>query len=287
MMEQWENLEFGFIADIGKSKARYEQFLEFQWEYYSELAFRRNKIYDSLKDSLRENARPYEFASWQRAVKYKYSLNPLHTSGSRADPGGRFNIGAIDPSRYPVFPALYIASDKGTALAEILGHKGDGAPLTPEELALTEPDSVCVVSISGKLESVLDTSQVGALEAFVSLIREFKLSDGLVSKARKLGLRPLQLINTVERLRKELSEPKWRVSPMQLDVPAAPQIFGRIVLDAGIEGILYISALTDKYCMAVYPQNFGASTSFIELDDATPSESVPGRIDANSFRNFI
>lgn len=287
MTEQWEFLEGGLIADIGKSKARYEEFLQFHWEYYSELAFLRNRIYDSLKNSLRENASPYEFANWQRAVKYKYSFNPLHTRGSCADPGGRFNIGAIDPSRYPVFPALYVASDKGTALAEILGRDDDGGPLSPEELALTKPDSVCVVSISGKLEFVLDTSKGSTLEGFVSLIKGFRLSTALIAKARKLGLRPLQLVTTVARMREELAAVNWRFWPMQMDVPAPCQIFGRIAMDAGIEGILYTSALNAKQCLAIYPQNFGASSSFIELDDSLPSESVPKRIDAASFKDYI
>lgn len=66
------------------------------------------KFYDALKSSLREVAAPFEFSAWQRAVKYRYSLAPLSTKGSLVDPGGRFNIGAIDPSRFPLFPALLL-----------------------------------------------------------------------------------------------------------------------------------------------------------------------------------
>lgn len=286
MTDLWEFLDYGLVADIGKSKARYEELLQFHWEYYSELAFRRNRIYDSLKQALADKAGLYEFSKWQRAVKYRYSLSPLHTGGSLSDPGGRFNIGEIDQSRFPIFPALYVASDKWTALAEILGSDSAGNPLTAQELALTRSDSVSVVSISGKLESVLDTRDTNSLAGFVSLIKDFRLSSALTSKARRLGLAP-QLIRTVERLKKELLAQNWRMWPMQLDVPAPSQIFGRIIVDAGIEGILYPSVLTQKLCFAIFPQNFQASPSFVELDDPPPNDNVPRRIDAMSFKNFI
>jgi RES domain-containing protein len=74
------------------------------------------------------------------------------TTSSSDDPGGRFNVGDIDRARYPAFPALYIASDKGTALAEVLGREKRADSLTPEELALTKPDSITAASVSGKLE---------------------------------------------------------------------------------------------------------------------------------------
>jgi hypothetical protein len=122
MSNRWELLEAGRISDIVRSKAYFEELVEFHWDYYSELAFQRNRIREQLRTSLRENAQPFEFSKWQRIVKYKYSLNPLSTKGSLVDPGGRFNVGEIDGTRYRVFPALYIAGDKGTALAEVLGR---------------------------------------------------------------------------------------------------------------------------------------------------------------------
>src|SRR5580692_6111130 len=100
-----EPLDGGLIADIPRSKALFEQLRQFHWEFYSELAYQRNKIYDSLKSSLRERTQPLGLSRWQRVVKYKYALDPLGTKGSILDPGGRFNIGEIDPIRYPVFAA--------------------------------------------------------------------------------------------------------------------------------------------------------------------------------------
>lgn len=168
MSKGWERLESGRISDILRSKRYFEQLVEFHWEYYSELAFQRNQIREQLKSSLRDKAKPFEFPRWQRIVRYKYSLVPLSTKGSLVDPGGRFNVGDIDRARYPAFPALYIASDKGTALAEVLGREKSAGSLTPEELALTKPDSITAVSVSGKLESVIDIRDRNNLGGFVN-----------------------------------------------------------------------------------------------------------------------
>jgi hypothetical protein len=74
MSRQEEPLDSGFIEDIPKSRALFEKLRRFHWEYYSELAYQRNKIYDSLKNSLRERAVPFELSKWQRVVKFRYPL---------------------------------------------------------------------------------------------------------------------------------------------------------------------------------------------------------------------
>jgi hypothetical protein len=287
MTDQGNILESGFIEHIALSKAQYEEVVQFQWEYYSSLAFQRNRIYEPLKSALRGRACPFDFSKWQRSVKYRHSLDPLSARGSLADPGGRFNIGAIDATRYPQFSALYLASDKGTCLGELLGRGGAGSSLTAEELALTKPDSLTVVSVSGRLESVLDIRAEANLADFVSLISDFRLSGALVLKARRLAFPPLRLIKSASGLIAELRRPDWRVLPMRFDVPSPSQIFGRIAIDAGIEGICYSSALTDRPCLALYPQNFPNSSSYVEMDDPLPRPTVPARIDATTYANFI
>lgn len=288
MIDPEEPIESGLIADIPATKARYEQLIQFHWEYYSELAFQRNQVYDSLKSSVRERAAPFEFSKWQRAVKYKYSLDPLSPKGSLVDPGGRFNIGAIDAARYPVFPALYLASDKGTALAELLGRGEPGSSLTAEELALTKSDSIAAVSVSGRIESVLDVRDGRNLAGFVDLTKNFRFSGPLTAKARRLGLSHLlRLVKTASRMVELLQDRNWRVMPMRLDCPSVPQVFGRIVMDAGIEGIIYSSVLTEKPCLVVYPQNFPSTSSYVELDDPAPAKNVRTRIDATTFKEFV
>ncbi len=188
MSRGWEELESGRISDLLRSKAYFERLVEFHWEYYSELEFQRNQIREQLKSSLRDTAQPFEFTKWQRIVRYKYSLTPLSTKGSLVDPGGRFNIGDIDCARYPVFPALYIASDKGTALAEVLGREKGTGSLTPEELALTKPDSITAVSVSGRLESIVDIrdrSNLGGVRLSRQRFQVVKISN---SKSAKIGL---------------------------------------------------------------------------------------------------
>jgi len=101
----------------------------------------------------------------------------LNTTGSKADPGGRFNIGAIDSARFPIFPALYLASDKRTAMAELLGRDESGSTgLTPADLALTKETSITILAVSGKLESVLDVRDPKNLVPFVNLVRDFSLT---------------------------------------------------------------------------------------------------------------
>jgi len=281
-----EVLDSGRISDIRKSRALFEELVRFHWQYYSELAFQRNQIREQLKSVLREKARPFEFQRWQRIVRYKYSLTPLSTKGSLVDPGGRFNVGELDPTRYPVFPALYIASDKGTALAEVLGREDKINSLTPEELALTKPDSITAVSISGKLESTFDTRDRANLSAFVNMTKGFKLSRSLVQKAQRLR-HPVRLVTTAKELGSVFEQRDWRHWPMLFDVPTSSQVFGGLVMNAGIEGILYNSAITRRLCLAIFPQNFMNSSSFLELDDAVPSDQVQRRVDSTNFGSII
>lgn len=108
------------VEDIHKWIAFKEQFLKYHWDYYNDLAYQRSKIADKIKKSLLGAAqKAFTFKKWQRAVKYKYANEPFSAAGSLADPGGRFNIGDINPSQFPPFPALYLASDKDTALQEL------------------------------------------------------------------------------------------------------------------------------------------------------------------------
>jgi len=217
MTKEWI-LESGTLADLLSSKARFEELVEFHWRYYYELEIQRSRIRDQLHASLRDRAEPFEFEKWQRTVKYKYSIDPLGTKGSLVDPGGRFNVGEIDPARYRVFSALYLAQQKGTSLAEVLGREEATRGLTPEELALTKSDSIAVVSVSGKLEWVLDIRNRSSLSGFVNLVKNFKLPKSLIVRSRALGF-PIELVKTVNQLGKVLEQRNWREWPAIFDVP--------------------------------------------------------------------
>jgi hypothetical protein len=74
---------------------------------------------------------------------------------------------------------------------------------------------------------------------------------------------------------------------MLYDVPSTCQVFGGIVMNAGIEGILYNSAINQGECLAIFPQNFLNSSSFLELDDEPPSAEVQRRIDSTNFDSIL
>lgn len=61
--------------------------------------------------------------------------------------------------------------------------------------------------------------------------------------------------------------------------PSSPQIFGQLVENTGIEGVLYPSKFTGEDCLVVYPQNFKTNDSFVELVDEPPESTHIIRVD--------
>lgn len=278
------------VTDIHKWLAIKDQFLKYYWDYHNNLAYQRSKIADKIKESLLEAAqKPFTFEKWQRAVKYKYANEPLSVAGSLVDPGGRFNIGDINLSQFPSFPAFYIAFNKDTAIQELLSQKIDPSQqdlkLDPLDFALTRHDSIAIVSLSGSIYSVINLKDQKSLQPFVDLIKDFIVSDSLREAARTIGEQEPELVRTVPKLIEVLSDPKWRLWPMQFDVPAPPQIFGQMVSEAGIEGILYTSKFTGNDCLAIFPQNFEEG-SFIQLDDEAPQGIKICRLDSKSWNEM-
>lgn len=272
--------------EILESKRRTRELLRYHWDYHSELAFQRAQIEHELLDALRQGSiRDFSFDNWQRAVKYRYALHPLSTAGSLSSVGGRFNVGDIDRQHFPTFPALYLASNKDTALQETLGQPPSPVrSLTAREMALSNPQSETIVSVSGTLEAVLDLRSARALQPFIRLVRNFSLSSNLRKEAARLKLRAPTISTTASHLRKTILDTNWRLAPMVYDIPANGQILGQLVRLAGIEGVLYPSTLTGKDCLAIYPFNFESSTAYVQLDDSAPHPDVPARLDATNWR---
>jgi hypothetical protein len=92
------------------------------------------------------------------------------------------------------------------------------------------------VSVSGKLESVIDIRDRNNLGGFVNLIKDFRLSKSVIVKARRFGF-PLRLVKTTTELGAVLEQSDWRNWPMVYDVPSTCQVFGSFVMNAGIEGM--------------------------------------------------
>lgn len=269
--------------DLDAWETQKDQILRYYWDFYNDLAYQRHKIADSLRTALLEAAvGPYEFNGWQRQVRYKYSLNPLSPKGSLIEPGGRFNIPDVNPDQIPPFPALYIAEDKETTLQEAGQQKNNSGSLSGLDLALIKKDSISIVALSGKLESIIDLRHPKKLKSFLKLIKQFSISESIIQMAEKIGLERPQTVRTLESLIGSLLEPDWRAWNIQFDIPANSQIFGQLVANTGIEGILYPSKFTKKKCLAIFPQNLDME-SFIAVDGDTPEGVIVSRLDVNTW----
>ena len=229
---------------------------------------------------------PFRFEGWARIVGYRYTLEPLSVAGS-LKAGGRFNIGSVlNPAIFPPFPALYLAEDFETAFRERFGierstHVGG---LTAEELALVKPDSFTQVEVRGMIESVLDVGDLGAVKPFAEIIAKFKMPQAVRALARKLHLKNTPfLVRSPTMLQRELLHSNWRLQPAQHELPSNSQIFGRICAAAGAHCILFPSSRNNpRRCLALFPQNWGGSESFVEVVGALPPRASLVRFDGGS-----
>ena len=227
------------------------------------------------------------FDGWARIVDYRYCLAPLSVAGSLKGNGGRFNIGgSLNPAVFPPFPALYIAEDYPTAFRERFGNEADvkSRGLTATQLALRTPASFTHVVLRGQLELVIDIRELRSLQLFAAVLRKFSLPDHIRRLSHQLGMRsPPFLVRSAGALQRQLLLPDWRVLPAQFDLPSNSQVFGRIAAAAGAHGILYPSARhAGKECLAIYPQNWKSSASYVEVKDGAPTGARLTRIDAST-----
>jgi hypothetical protein len=276
---------------INLNKSIHEQKRKYEWDFYSELAYQRERIHKELGEVLNQACLlNFSFENYQRAMRLEYIKNPLSSLGSiKTIPGGRFNICEGLNSNIPSFSALYIASDKETAIREVFGQpfssteKGN-PPLTSLDFALTRHESMASIRMHGFLEKVIDLEEAQRLEPFINLVKHFSFSESLLKEGQKLGSPP-KIIQTIEELLPRLFENDWRGRPMLYDVPATSQIFGQLVYQAKIEGILYPSKFNGKKCLVIFPENLQYSAkSFIEVTDKLPTSHIPKRLDFESWK---
>lgn len=242
----------------------------------------------ALIDALHAGARlGFEFKDWSRIVGYRYALEPVSVAGSVRGEGGRFNIGArLSPAAFTPFPALYLAEDHETAYRERFGQATDAktTELTGSDLALRTPGSFTQVRLRGRLDLVLDVGDPAALKPFVDVIKQFELPKAVTRLSHQLRLRrPPGMVRTVAGLQRQLFQSNWRVLPMQFDLPANSQVFGRVASAAGLHGILYPSVRRDgKQCLALFPQNWRSTGCFVEVADPPPPGTRLVRLDATT-----
>jgi hypothetical protein len=279
-------LEEGTLESLQKGKQLSQEHIKYQWDLYSELSFQRNAIVGDLMGALSEKCvKDFEFQSWQRVVRWKYTNHPFCTMGSLKQYGGRFNIGeGISPSgAFKIFPAFYIAQDQLTAKLEAFGSQLNGIKLTPEEISLTNKRSYACISVSGTLDRIIDLTKKSSLTKFTQLISTFKLPSSIYETAQKLNLPKPTLITTPKLLLESFMSNNWRREPSQFDIPANCQIFGQLAFNAGIDGILFKSAKSSKLCLSIFPSNFVNGSSFMSLDDEPPENWIIKKIDLNNF----
>lgn len=260
-------------------------------EHYQYFAEQRKNVFDSLKDAIRGNCDAYQFKYYQRTTSFKYSLNPLSARGSVQSEGGRFNIGNISPN-LPKFPALYLAKDKETAIKEAyqIGTMGNNQGLSNKDLALMNENSLCIIAVNGSLEQVLDLNDKDNLKNFFEVIKHIKLPKALLNKAKKLNVNPYPEIKSLMELYNTIFEENYKIHSSLFDLPSNSQILGHIAFEAGIHAIKYPSKFTGKNCLAIYPENFEFSDSYVQLNLDEVPPSMPGtdrRMDKESYRRFL
>jgi hypothetical protein len=115
-------------------------------------------------------------------------------------------------------------------------------------------------------------------------MKNFTLSKKLTEQAKKLKIPPQKIVKTSKELVSSILCENWRHLPNAYDVPANSQIFGHLIYSAGVEGILYPSKLNQKLCLAIFPENFKGTDSYLALDDEPPHPLVPTKIDGINWR---
>ncbi|MBB6092105.1 hypothetical protein HNQ60_000951 [Povalibacter uvarum] len=211
---------------------------------------------------------------WCRVTDWTWSNTPLSPAGSLKGIGQRFNIGeTLDRARGQSFPCLYIGQDEETARIEKFGVARSAREdrLSTYEFALRSPDAFTTFPLHGHVDEVLDLREMRRLRPFVDIIKRFNLSSDTIAYAKKHKFPQRTLVTTVVMLRNLLlAPPSWREEPQNYGIPAPSQIFGRLVRDAGFEGILYPSQRGGQLCLALFPENFRDSSSEVHVRGTPP-----------------
>lgn len=245
------------------------------------------KIYSAeLRDALHKHRVQKKVGiSWFRLVDFKYSNELLSTKGS-VTKGGRINIGSdLNPRSFPNFPALYIAETFETAYTEYFSApiRAPTGGFKGHEFALASPKSFTAACLSFEIKNIFDLSKLSNLDAFTKIVSKFKIPDDLKELGRSIGIQSGWLINKSALLKKSLLDPNWRSYPVQYEIPSNSQVFGRLLRDAGMEGVLYPSTKGKAKCLAIFTENFDGTKSFVELADDAPKSVLHTRLDSNSW----
>jgi hypothetical protein len=133
--------------------------------------------------------------------------------------------------------------------------------------------------------NVFDLTQPANLKSFVAIIAKFTIDSAIKKLAEQLEIRPLLLARSVPVVLKTFFQENWRRLPMQYGLPSNPQIFGRLLYQAGYEGVLYPSVKGAGRCLCVYPHNIGQSR--IRLADQPPESTTCPELNRDTRKKLI
>jgi hypothetical protein len=151
-------------------------------------------------------------------------------------------------------------------------------------MALASVEPYACVTVKGQLDEIIDLRVAGVLEGLAEINKGFTISKQLAEGFKKAGWPAQDVILNSEVMLKSILDEQWRIYPMQFDVPSNSQILGQIVSVAGVQGIVYPSTKHSGTCLAIYPQNFSGTDSYIEIEGVSPDSVHALRLDGQTAR---
>jgi hypothetical protein len=248
---------------------------EYQYRLYFDLETQRAAHKAEPCQALRDSASvTLNIDGWWRVIDFSYCMHALSPAGSLQWVGGRFNYGNdIDSTRFPPFPALYLAEDFTTAFRERFGlaANDDSRGLEAHELVLADASSWSSLKLTGVVNNVFDLTRLVNLKGFCRVIGKFSLSRAVYEAEAKAMRAPTRLVRKPRELLDSLMRDDWRALPVHFDVPSNSQVFGRLLVDAGFDGVVYRSSKSGHRCLAVFTRQLVNSDSKIALHGDRPA----------------
>lgn len=276
-----------FSSDSLKSWERRGKLVrQYYYAQFYELESQRAAHQKEITEALRQApTKRIELEGWCRLINFRWSQNPLSPAGSLRDIGGRFNYGEDIGTRFAAFPALYLAQDFRTTYFEYfgleLGENKNG--LTPEELALEDKGNFVSLSLRGHVSNAFDLTNPGNVTEFCKVIGKFRFSQHLRQLERQVsGKSTTTVVNDSHTLLRTMYDENWRAPAASFGIPSNSQIFGKLLVDAGIEAVLYESTRTKALCLAVFTRQLVGSDTRIEIHEDHPAEAKMCVLDANN-----
>jgi RES domain-containing protein len=280
------------LPEVQLTNRYWEERRNFERKFYYELARQRGEIESELLSSLSSSTiTKLELdTGFHRAIDARWGNEPLSVIGSiKKPPGGRFNVFPHSPALLEPFPALYLGNSRHTCLSEFfqITSQDPEKGLSQNELALRPEVGVTVLGVSLRLERVLDLRAPDSLEDFANATNIIKIPKYLLDEAKKLDLKYPSMIRSSKDILENILKDNWRGHVLRSGVPANSQVIGALLLKGNYQGVIYPSVRSDGECLAVYPQNFINTDSFVKVSSALPETARLTLLNAKVWTNHF